>query len=351
MITIFLFSVSMKNKFEILIEEACTLPCPRLNGDRVLIYGAGQTGKTIERFLTSKGYVVSAFLDMYAKPGQHIEGIPVFTQDEWLNRNSPDDSSVVVAIFSPMQDLSPLLDSIRMSGFLQVINLMEFCHAFPEALSKDNVWFASKYDYRPFGAALTRLDTLLADEKSRRWLESVVRFRLTGNYALLPAPSLNDQYCPHDLPAWSNPLRFVDCGAFDGDTLKHLERHGYDFETIAAFEPDLENFRRLGKTAARYKNDICLPCALGEKTQTVYFNATANTNSHVSLRGGGEGCPSNAWRSMKRCLPLRPISSRWISKARKSTPCVAHRVSSQSIVPDWPSVSTTTLGTCGKFRS
>ncbi|MDR1646550.1 MAG: hypothetical protein LBR88_00700 [Zoogloeaceae bacterium] len=59
-----------------------------------------------------------------------------------------------------------------------------------------------------------------------------MRFRVSGRFSLLP-PYLKAQTChPEDLPCWPNPLRFIDCGAYTGNTLNDLEKAGYDFEAM-----------------------------------------------------------------------------------------------------------------------
>jgi FkbM family methyltransferase len=183
-----------------------------------------------------------------------------------------------------MADISSLQRALKEKGFRQALNIVEFYNAFP-GVFPDHYWLTDKTAYRAFGAALDRLDSILADETSRHWLEAVIRFRLSGDYDLLPEPRFGDQYRPHDLPPWQNPLRFIDCGAFDGDTLHHLAEGGYEFESIAAFEPDPENFRQLAQASGHYGNAVCFPCALGSKTEILRFNADSGMSSHLSSTG------------------------------------------------------------------
>jgi FkbM family methyltransferase len=189
-----------------------------------------------------------------------------------------------MAIHNYMAEIPALQNTIREKGFQQVLNVVELYNALP-GMFPDHYWLTDKSTYRAFGTALDRLDSLLADETSQHWLEAVLRFRLTGDYAVLPEPQFGDQYRPQDLLAWPNPLRFIDCGAFDGDTLRHLAKGGYAFAAIAAFEPDAENFYQLAQVSGQYGNAVCFPCALGAKTEVLGFNADANMSSHLSSTG------------------------------------------------------------------
>jgi len=52
-------------------------------------------------------------------------------------------------------------------------------------------------------------------EASQGLFNSLINFRKTRDYSMLPAPDMDQQ------PAWKKPIRFVVCGAFD-DILKQL---------------------------------------------------------------------------------------------------------------------------------
>jgi FkbM family methyltransferase len=94
-----------------------------------------------------------------------------------------------------------------------------------------------------------------------------------------------DQYRPGDLPAWQNPIRFIDCGAFTGDTLRDLQDNGYCFEAVVAFEPDGENFSILSGNANHPKNLVCVPCALGRKMEIAHFAGGLGESSKLAGHG------------------------------------------------------------------
>lgn len=86
-----------------------------------------------------------------------------------------------------------------------------------------------------------------ADDLSRREYLAQLRWRLQPDVEDMPGPSpRQDTYFPGELVPLSDGEVFVDCGAFDGDTVRDiLQRRQEKFGAIIAIEPDPENFGRL----------------------------------------------------------------------------------------------------------
>lgn len=87
----------------------------------------------------------------------------------------------------------------------------------------------------------------MRDELSRRSYLDAINHRLVGNGSRLVEPNLMDQYAPNTLASLGIPLRVVDCGAFNGDSLQKIARRE-QVEGVIAFEPDpapLEALRRV----------------------------------------------------------------------------------------------------------
>lgn len=259
---------------------------PRLErSSPLLIYGAGNAGRAVFDFLAAAGYRVEAFLDANATSGQHWKGVPVLRLAQWLASNTPGSFEVVVAIHNYTVDMAPLLSELRKVGFARVMNMVEFQNGFPQDRTF-RYWLAPASDYRPHLARIEALLEVLGDDRSRQWVSSVLEFRLSGDYACLPAPSPADAYFPQDLPRWADPIRFVDCGAYTGDTIERLAQSGgYRFEAIVAFEPDPSNYAQLARNAARWGPAVCLPCAVGASTARIGFASGLGTGSRASEIG------------------------------------------------------------------
>lgn len=93
------------------------------------------------------------------------------------------------------------------------------------------------------------IQSRLADEKSRLVYERMIRYRGTHDQKYLKDIVDKNAYFDKDLINFGDKEIFVDCGAFNGDTirsfLKNLRESGGKFREIIAFEPDPENYKTL----------------------------------------------------------------------------------------------------------
>ena len=80
-------------------------------------------------------------------------------------------------------------------------------------------------------------------------------------------------------------MRFIDCGAYNGDTLALLSREGYAFDAIAAFEPDPANFVLLSERARVHGAAFCFPCGVGRSVGQVRFQSGDGMGSRESAEG------------------------------------------------------------------
>jgi FkbM family methyltransferase len=135
-----------------------------------------------------------------------------------------------------------------------------------------------------------RVFDLWEDEASRREYVAQIRFRLALDFNGMGNPFLDGPYVS-ELFYPSHREVFVDCGAFDGDTVRSFLRcKGGQFARVIAFEPDPANSQRLRETVealpepTRRKIEV-VSCALGASKGTVMFNSTGTDTAAV-----GPGC-------------------------------------------------------------
>jgi len=93
------------------------------------------------------------------------------------------------------------------------------------------------------------------------------------------------QYFPDDLFRLNQNEVFVDCGAYDGDTITEFRRAiNNQFDCIIAFEPDPGNFSAL-RSAVNGDSRIAVhPYAVGARREALYFEG-GGTGARVSSAG------------------------------------------------------------------
>jgi FkbM family methyltransferase len=250
----------------------------------LVVYGAGGKGSRTVRFLASQGLEVLAVLDANARPGQSCEGIDVHPPLEWTRCHAAGDFDVVLAIHNPGVDLGPLGREIAALGFRRLVQPVELHQLFGDRLAPDYFLAPAGY-YRQHLGDIQRARGLFADPMSQAWFERALEFRLGGDYGLLPPPSPGDQYQPADLPRWKEPMRLVDCGAYDGDSLRMLQVAGYRISALAAFEADTENFGRLERQPGLPEDWRLFPFAVGAIAGELRFASGQGGASHLDGTG------------------------------------------------------------------
>ncbi len=266
-----------------LLEQGPPRPIPALAA--VVIYGAGYTGQLLARTLRAKKIEVVAFLDRGAIPGQIRDGTPVLLPAEAASLTL---MPVIVAVFNRERNARyrDIAISLHEQGFATVYSLEQYYINSPEGFP-DLYWLTDPAFYKGHGAELEAASQLWADEKSRQLYCALLRLRLTGEDEL-PEPVPHLQYMPEDLPLLPPPYRFVDIGAYDGDSLSALRQRKGLFESIFAFEPDMNNFRALVhriETEGPFSTGVtCLfPCGVGQQCNTVSFFSDGSEAARVTL--------------------------------------------------------------------
>lgn len=249
-----------------------------------LVYGAGGMGRRVVRALRARGVEVLAVLDRRAAPGSEIEGVALLTPEAGFAAFGVQ-HAVVIALHNPEHSVAEVRASLRTQGWQHVCTPVDVCRWFPDALP-DSYWLVAPTVYAGYAAELEALSRMLADDASRDVLAGVLALRAEGRYEALPTPE-EGQYFPASLPPWPGPLRFIDCGAFVGDTLACALEAGYVIDQAVCLEPDPLNFRKLvSMVQARRIPAICLPSAVAHEASFLHFAADGAGSSHLAAAGG-----------------------------------------------------------------
>jgi len=242
-----------------------------------VVFGAGNLGRRVARAVKSE-----LFCDNNASLwGTFIDDVPVESPAAAV-RSFPD-ATFVVAIWNPSRTESMLdrIGHLRSLGAQQVIPFNDLHPNHGDVLLPNLFW--QRPDYYARQAENISAGRSLFDTPGQQEFDRQMRLR-RNDYS---GQSIDKgiQYFPHDLFHLSEEEVFIDCGAYDGDTIAEFRRQTGDrFKQIIAFEPDVSNLRPLAEAAGGDDRIAIQPNATGARRETLRFTA-AGTGSHVSEAG------------------------------------------------------------------
>lgn len=141
--------------------------------------------------------------------------------------------------------------------------------------------YAEKY-FTDHKKELDSVAELLADDLSREVYFAAVNYRKTHDPKDAPKYTKHDQYFTKDIVPLTKHEVFIDCGAFDGDTMKEFMKVTRGcYQSIVCFEPVEEYHKRLEKRG-KGKNVTAIRAGVYKATTTLQFNAEGGKGSAIT---------------------------------------------------------------------
>lgn len=254
----------------------------------LVLFGAGNLGRKTLAGLRAGGIEPIAFTDNNPSLwGKEVEGVRVLPPDE-ASRSLGERAVFVVTIWGGegTDRMRERCSQLRRLGCARVVSFLPLFWKYPEIFLPH---YAADLPHRVLDARerIEEAFGLLSDDASRTEFVGEVRWRLRGDFDDLGEPVSNEIYFPEDLHRLSPDEVFVDCGAFDGDTIRRFLARQPDFRgRIKALEPDPANFFKLARyveslpAALRRRIDI-FPWAASSRREVLRFNATGTAAASV----------------------------------------------------------------------
>ena len=259
-------------------------------GERVVVYGAGGFARDVVEVIRGAGGVVDHVLDKRRSASPGVSGAETHVPgEEPIEVTQRASMTAVVGVFNRDADPNEIEQILYGLGYGRVVGVPELYEAFAHALGA-RFWLARRAVYDAAGDRIQAAADLWRDDASRRLYADVLRYRTAWHGATSPGPWPGHQYFPDDVPRTAGPMRFVDCGAFTGDTLASLATIGAPVEQVFAFEPDPGNFAQLldagGRFAERTRAKVALwPCAVSDRAGSLRFAGERGEAGHLSPDG------------------------------------------------------------------
>ncbi|MCX6355571.1 MAG: FkbM family methyltransferase [Candidatus Aureabacteria bacterium] len=259
----------------------------------LVLFGAGFIGRKVLAALRSKGITPLAFADTSReKWGTAVDGVPVLSPVEAAQRHGAH-AAFIVTVWSNLNSFLEVKRQLMKLNCTRIVPFPALAWKYPDDFLP---YYQLDLPHKIIGHSeeIIAAFDLLSDDESRRQYLAQFRYLLLLDFEGLPAPSPEEQYFPPDIVTLSPDEFFVDCGAFDGDTLgAFLLRAGSRFAGVIAYEPDPLSYAKLRAYASKLPEDIkrritVKNAALGAARGVISFEGAGSTSSTASSRGSYE---------------------------------------------------------------
>jgi FkbM family methyltransferase len=256
---------------------------------KIVLYGAGLTGKTVLSKLRNHGISPLYFVDdTPSKQGTTIDGLTVISTTQ-LNE-AAEEYALVVTMLNPDFNFHSLKTKLVNHGIKNVFSFLELSFLYPSDFLP-YFHFDTKEKILEDPVAIRNAYMLFAEPLSRDLYLKNLYFRLNLDFEKIPVGD-KDPYFPDSLFNVKGPAVFFDCGAYDGDTVKSFIERNREFDAAYAFEPDPENFNKLLNYAAFTDKAVsekifAYNFGLSSRHSYLKFNSLNNMASAISENGEG----------------------------------------------------------------
>lgn len=239
------------------------------------IFGRNPNSEFMARYLPLQG-----FIDDYAEPGSVWLGLPVLS-----GADVPVGAAVINAVLlrRPHQALARLRELRQELCLLHygdfVRHTLDRFPLLPFVEQAQSVFYSHETEFEALAKAFI-------DSESCQILHDILMFRLTADPLFTCAYRLRDQEQYFDIPLQmsSHPI-FVDGGAYCGETTQLFCQNFPDYQEVYLFEPNPASLEQARICLQGYRDIRFYGYALGDRRETLAFDATAANASCITEHG------------------------------------------------------------------
>lgn len=267
-----------------------TLPENSLN--RLVLHGAGGLGRRVASALRKIAHPALAFCDNNSGLwGREVEGLQVLSPA--AATEAFPGAVFMVTIWHPSrtEGVRHHISELLKVGCKEVTCFIPLFWRYPDLFLPNLFWEVPSRLHGQKSLIDSARDLL--DDAGKGVFDRQLRLHLEGD--LLTPVELDPglQYFPEGVIAISGDETFVDCGAYNGDTIRDFVRVSKNrFRRIVALEPDGENFDQL-MSSILDDRVLLRQCAVGAKREMLRISSSGPSSS-ISKTGSSE----------VECLPL-----------------------------------------------
>lgn len=239
----------------------------------LVMYGAGSYAEDVARFLIKHGISLSGCFidDTYYKPDEYLMNKIEVSSAKTIEERFG--SYNVVIGFSDYKRARKNLGGLHNTNAIYFIDAPnQFGFIDYEYIKAHQEQFEQTYD-------------LLEDDVSKEIFIAFLNAKMSGDPSPLYQYAEFNQYF-NTLVRLTDHESFVDCGAFDGDTIQaFLSATNAKYTNIIALEPDTNNFENLSRNVLQHPNIELYNKACWSSSGKLLFSSEANVASLVASGG------------------------------------------------------------------
>ena len=261
------------------------------NQNRVVLYGCGTLGRRAADLLREIGIKPLAFCDSDpSRWGINVSGIPVLSPSDAATQFGLN-SVFFVTIWNDFHWYSDTLAKLLLLGCTSVSSYAPIFWRFGDRFMDLRLLNEPPHRLYQHLDEVFEAEALWADAESLATYRSNIIWRAKGDPSQLPYPAPGKTYFPSDIFKLIPEEVFIDCGAFDGDTIRLVRSLiGSNFKAIHSIEADSISMQKLSSylatlTVEMTKKIHMLACAVGAERSVLRFSMSGNPNSKVENFG------------------------------------------------------------------
>jgi len=256
----------------------------------IILYGAGSGFITFSVFVLIKyGFKCSLVLDQKFKRDDSFRGVSAVSPLEYKPTKEEKNSSIVVITVGKKKYFKEIFRTLSNLGFKHIIlatDIYEY-HLHNSSKELENKGFDYFLQNKK---KIIRCFDMLADDLSREVYVKFIQTHMQRKPIPIPHRPLDEQYFPKDLKLTKkNYSRFINCGAYHGETIIQCNKLFGKLDSIACFEPDLNNFELLSQIMLNHnkiaQSIVLFPCGVFNHETQLHFLSGNETNSKITDKG------------------------------------------------------------------
>lgn len=240
----------------------------------VIIFGASKLAEKITQRLNSFGVKISGYAvdKEYYKPNLTYLGLPVYNFNDLYK--TPDKYIFLLGVGAKADD------GKRSTDFLKDRSIKKyFCLSWLRSSFIDTDYVLKNQD------KFLETYNLLADDFSKKTMTAYLKAHITDDFKnLCDVVVTQDQYF-NELTLSTIGGSYVDCGAYDGDSVEAFINFVGDgnYKKIFAIEADPENFAKMENLVREknYKNVELINCGVWNEKGTITFKSAGRLGSKI----------------------------------------------------------------------